>query len=146
MMMIIIIISQHLPRYCLWPPRYGNPPIYFSFQPKFIGRCLPTAVQYHTASRCNKTFNFSLGRLELIVGWETVTVDPIKLNHSVIPSAHVYVIMVVVDMAFDKMYDKRREKTSIWEKQAKSTIKRIYFIVSTEIMAFFFHCRVILLH
>jgi len=74
---------------------------------------LPTAAQYHTVSQYNKTFNFSLGRLELIVGWETVTVDPIKLNHSVIPSAHVYVIMVAVDMAFDKMYDKRKEKTFI---------------------------------
>jgi len=97
------------------PPRCsGHLTIYFSFQPKFIGSYLPTAVQYNTVSQYNKTFNFNLGRLELIVGWETVTVDPIKLNHSVIPSAHVYVIMVVVDnMAFDKMYNKRREKTFI---------------------------------
>jgi len=67
------------------------------------------SVEYYTV---NKTFNFSDGQLELIVGWETVTVDPINLNHSVISYVHLYVIMVLVDMAFDKMYDKRRKKLS----------------------------------
>lgn len=66
-------------------------------------------VRPHNTTQYNKTFNFSIGRLELIVGWETVTVDPIKLNHSVIPSAHVYVIMVVVDTAFDKMYQEKKK-------------------------------------
>lgn len=98
----------------------------------------------YNAAQYNKTFNFSVGRLELIVGWETVTVDPINLNHSVISSVHVYVIMV--DMAFDKMYDKRRKKTFIREKLAKSTIKRIYFIVSTKIMAFFTANVIVLTH
>jgi len=80
--------------------------------------------------------------MELIVGLETVAVDLIKLNHSVIPSAHVYVIMVVVDMAFGKMYNKRRE-TLLYEKIKLNHPYKEYIVLYQGRLWHFFHCRAI---